>query len=99
MCLYFAIGSQLRALPFLPPLTSVYSLIHPFPNLPHVAQICLDRRSRLIQGDLKGAAQWVVIPGDWIYQGAAKEFGSAASDSYPQPHFRPRPQRTRSLPG
>ena len=29
------------------------------------------------------------------YQGAAKEFGSVASDSSPQPHFRSRPQRTR----
>ena len=44
-------------------------------------------------GDLIGAAQWR------IYQGAAKEFGYAASDSSPQPHFRSRPQLTRSLPG
>ena len=30
-----------------------------------------------IQGDLIGASQWR------IYQGVAKEFGSAASDSFP----------------
>ena len=47
-----------------------------------------------IQGDLiGGVAQWR------IYQGAAKEFGSVAYDSSPHPHFRSRPQRTRSLPG
>ena len=39
--------------------------------------ICLDQFGSQIQGDLFGAAQWR------IYQGAAKEFGFATSDSSP----------------